>query len=104
MNVDRRQKPRLCEPIPVEVRMRVGNGSYKFHTLAKNISAGGMYTSAPRTIDVGTKLRFRIRFSREDTDPAHAPEASAQGTVIRTEKHPDGSFHFAVSFTRCRVL
>jgi len=105
LDFDRRLKPRLCEPIPIEVFFKgTGNNNYEFETVAKNISAGGLYAPAPRPMAIGSELEFRIRFARAGTNPPHAPEASAQGKVVRIEENQDGTCYFAASFTRHRML
>ncbi len=105
LDSDRRLKPRLCEPIPIEVFFEgTGNNNYEFKTIAKNISAGGLYASAPRLMAIGSELKFYIRFARAGTKPPHAPEASAQGKVVRIEEDPDGTFYFAASFTHHKML
>ncbi len=105
MNVDRRAKPRFCEPIPIAVYCEGGDSrGFGFETVAKNISAGGLYASAPQAIKIGSELGFRIRFARAGTDPLHAPAASARGKVIRAEEDADGTFHFAASFTHHRMV
>ncbi|HYK90299.1 MAG TPA: PilZ domain-containing protein [Acidobacteriota bacterium] len=105
MELERRHKPRLYDPIPVKVRGAGPDGKrFEFDTIAKDISAGGLCAPAPGIIRAGEELTFHIRFSLAPGRQTQAPTVSARGTVLRSEEMPDGSSRFAVAFNLRRVL
>jgi hypothetical protein len=105
MDTERRQKLRIYDRIPVKVRGVGPDGEhFEFDTVTKNISAGGLCAPAPRTVRVGDKLTFQIRFALAGSTPAQAPTVSARGMVLRSEELPDGTSQFAAAFTLRRIL
>jgi hypothetical protein len=102
---ERRRKPRIYDSIPLRVRGVGGKGKrYEFESIASNLSAGGICSIAPRTVESGEKLLFLIRFSRLGSMPVVAPAVLAKGIVLRSQKRPDGTYQFAAAFTRHRFL
>ncbi len=105
MDTERRKKPRIYDPIPVRVRGVDPDGHhFEFDTVAKNISAGGLWAPAPRILRAGDELTFQIRFALAGSKPAQAPTVSTRGKVVRSEELPDGTSQFAAAFTLRRIL
>ena len=105
MNLERRQKPRINEPIPVIVRGSDGHGkTYRFSTVAQNVGAGGICASAPRAMKAGEKISLHMRFALVGSKPSQAPAVSARAVVSRVEEQPNGSCVFAATFLLHRFL
>jgi hypothetical protein len=99
-STERRQKPRLEDPIQLRVRvMQHGAPLIEFDTVALNISAGGICALAPCRIDAGSRLYLNIRFALPGTTPIEAPAIAAGGVVLRAREWPDGHSLFAAEFT-----
>jgi hypothetical protein len=84
--------------------MKTRGEGHAFDTAAENLSAGGLYASSPRALEIGARCRFHICLCLAGTDPDEAPEAFACGKIVRSEKLPEGSVYFAAEFTRYRML
>ena len=102
---ERRQKPRLEDPIQLRVRlMQHSAPSIEFDTVALNISAGGICALAPRRINAGCRLYLNIRFALHGSTPVEAPTIAAGGVVLRTQEWPDGHSLFAAALTACTSI
>lgn len=105
MDIERRQKLRISDPIPVIVRGSEESGElYRFDTIARDIGSRGLCAVAPRIMKEGERVSLRIRFARPGSRPAQAPAVSACGVVLRVEERPDESSLFAVSFLSRRMI
>ena len=105
MNIERRQKPRLNDPIPVIVQGSEENGQkYRFDTITRDIGSEGLCALAPRVMKKGETVSLRMRFSLAGSKPVQAPAVAASAVVLRVEKQPDESSLFAVSFLSRRVI
>ncbi len=97
--VERREKPRMDDAIPVSVRGFESRGKpYRFETVARDIGAGGLCAFSPRILKSGEKLLLHIRFARAGSRPAQVPEILVRGMVTRVEERPGHCCVFAVSF------
>ena len=97
---ERRQKPRLEDPIQLRVRVMKGSRPFmEFDTVALNISAGGICALAPRRINAGCRLYLNIRFALHGSTPVEAPTIAVGGVVLRAQEWPDGHSLFAAAFT-----
>ncbi len=86
MQAERRSKPRMYDPISLQVRGIGENGeAYEFQTVTCNLGAGGVCAAAPRVLQPGEHLSFSIRFALAGSHPATAPEIAACGVVLRVE-------------------
>jgi c-di-GMP-binding flagellar brake protein YcgR len=104
MNLERRQRPRINDPLPILVRGVNDRGErFQFRSVVRDIGAGGLCAIAPEVLNAGRKLYLHVRFARADANPAQAPEASFRGVVLRSEERPDGTCMFAVSFLQKHV-
>ncbi len=102
---DRRRKPRIYDPIPLNVRGVGADGEpYEFETVTVNIGAGGVCALAPRTLRAGEVIFLSIRFLHAGSAPPHAPKVAARATVQRAEELPGGLFQFAAQFTLRRIV
>ena len=99
MHSERRRNSRLRDPLPVIVRsINRRRDPFQFHSVTRDISAGGLCAVAPRILHPGEKINLHIRFVVPGSNPVQAPSASARAVVSRTETKPDGSCIFAASF------
>ncbi len=102
---ERRRKPRIYYPIPIKIRTRFRSGElFEFDTLAKDFSAGGFSAHAPIECQPGQKLFFIVRFSLAKNANPEGMKIAAHGNIVRSDKRSDGSFMFASTVTRYRVL
>jgi hypothetical protein len=105
MSFERRQTPRINEPIPVIVRGSDGHGkTYRFSTVTRNVGAGGICASAPRIMEAGEKISLHMKFALPGSKPSQAPAVSARAVVSRVEEQPKGSCVFAATFLLHRFL
>ena len=105
MNFERRQKPRINDPVAIVVRGSKDHGkSYQFDTITQDIGAGGLRALAPRIMEAGEKILLHIRFALAGSRPLQAPVIAARAVVMRVEERPDGSCNFAASFLRHRII
>jgi len=105
MESERRQKPRINEPVTVLVRGSADPGNpYQFKTTAKNIGAGGLCAVAPRRMEVGEKVTLFVRFALAGSNPPQAPAMAARAVIARVEPQRGGSCVFAASFLRHRFI
>jgi hypothetical protein len=96
---ERRKKPRICDPVPVLVRGQDENGaSYSFDSIVKDVSAGGVRTTAPRKMNVGERISVRITFSLTEDRTAIAPVVFADAVVARNQKDKTGAYEFTACF------
>jgi hypothetical protein len=101
---ERRRKPRIYYPIPIKVRTRGGCGErVEFDIFANDLSAGGFSAYAANECKPGQKLFFIIRFSSSGKD-LQATTVAAQGIVLRSEKRKNGSYVFASTMERRRII
>ena len=104
MNLERRQQPRINDPLPIIVRGVNDRGEpFQFQSVVRDIGAGGLCALAPASLKIGEKLYLHVRFARTEANPAQAPKASLRGIVLRSEERPDGTCIFAVSFLRKHI-
>lgn len=95
---DRRAAPRIHGALPVRVRgVTASSEVFETHTLADNLSPGGLYLQLPRALLPGCKL-FTV------TRLPGGVVVAARGAVVRTESKPHGLSGVAVRFTRTRLL
>jgi hypothetical protein len=105
VDLERRKKPRISDPIPMIVRGSDAHGkNYRFKTIARNIGSGGVSASAPRAMEAGEKIRLHIRFALAGSKPSQSPAIAARAIVLRAENQADGSCEFAASFLLHRFL
>ena len=96
---ERRKKPRICDPVAALVRGQDENGvPYSFDSRVKDISAGGVRTTAPRKMNVGEKISVRITFSLTEDRTAIAPVILADAVVARDQKDKTGAYEFTACF------
>ncbi|HLF97606.1 MAG TPA: PilZ domain-containing protein [Methylococcaceae bacterium] len=94
---ERRIQPRLPGPFPVRVRVTNAGRVFDTHTLADNLSEGGLYLQLPAQFTAGTRLFTLCRL------PGGASVA-ARCRVLRTDAKPLGLCGVAVRFSRARML
>ncbi|MBN1569447.1 MAG: hypothetical protein JXA73_16495 [Acidobacteria bacterium] len=105
VNRERRQKPRIYDPIFVLVRGSDASGkACRFTTIARNIGRGGLCAYAPQVMEIGQKITLHIRFARAGSKPLEAPAITAHAVVLRVEKQFNGSYLFAASFLLHRFI
>lgn len=97
---DRRIHPRIYHPMPITVR----GADFSFDTVTDNISAGGLLSRSSRKLEARDTLDLRIKFAIAGSQPKNAPKLAAQGIVTRVRSLDDGTYEFAVKFTRRRLL
>jgi c-di-GMP-binding flagellar brake protein YcgR len=76
---------------------------FQFHSVVRDISAGGLCAIAPESLQLGKKLYLHVRFAQVDAKAVQAAEASLCGVVLRAKDRPDGTCLFAVSFLQKHV-
>ncbi|MGZ8143249.1 MAG: PilZ domain-containing protein [Methylosarcina sp.] len=97
-NVERRTEKRLKGIFPVRVRGITAAGQlFEMHTLADNISEGGLYLQLPYALQVGMSLFTLIRL------PGGASLA-ARGRIVREEAKQMGLNGIAVCFSHRRLI
>jgi c-di-GMP-binding flagellar brake protein YcgR len=105
MNLERRNKPRISEPVSVMVRGSDGQGrTYRFKTIARNIGSGGLCATAPRIMKAGEEITLRVRFALAGSNPTQAPAITARAVVLRVEEQFNESCVFAASFLLHRFI
>ena len=105
MNVERRRKLRIHDPIPVIVRgSKVHGKGYQFETTARNVGSDGLCASAPRILKAGEKVTLFIRFALSGSKPLQAPVVAARAIVVRVQENANGSCIFAASFLHHRMI
>jgi c-di-GMP-binding flagellar brake protein YcgR len=105
MNIERRNKPRISEPVSLIVRSSSScNAGYQFSSTTKNIGAGGLCAFAPRAMEVGEKVTLFVRLALVGSNPPQAPDIAARAIVVRVEEKSEESCTFAVSFLRHRFI
>jgi hypothetical protein len=105
MHIERRQKPRVNDPIRIAVRgLDDSGGRYHFDTITRDIGSDGLCATAPRIMKAGESISLRILFARAGSKPVHAPAMAARAVVLRVEEQADKSSLFAVSFISRRMV
>lgn len=95
---EKRAQARLHGSFPVFLRFDRGYGEQvEAHTLADNISQGGLYLQLPYALDKGTKLFALIAM------PSGAKLAT-YGHVLRVEQKNQSLFGMAICFHRSRLF
>ncbi|HLF96933.1 MAG TPA: PilZ domain-containing protein [Methylococcaceae bacterium] len=95
---ERRRQSRLPGTFPVRVRgMNDAGRPFDIHTLAENISPGGLYLDLPVSLAPGAP------FFALSTLPGGCTLA-ARCSVLRTEAKPHGLSGMAACFRRTRLL
>jgi len=95
---EKRQQPRLYGAFLVRLRMADHEGElHKSHTLADNVSQGGLYLQLPYALKAGTPLFLLINL------PSGA-KLAAHGHVLRAEPQNQTLFGMAIGFHRTRLL
>jgi hypothetical protein len=95
---EKRQQPRLYGAF--SVHLHIANQAVeqqKSHTLADNVSQGGLYLQLPYALEAGTSLFLLINL------PSGA-KLAAFGQVLRTEPQNHTLFGLAIGFHRTRLL
>ena len=97
-SMEKRKQPRLYGLFPVLLRIPDKRGEQpEPHTLAYNVSQGGLYLQLPYALDAGTTLYTLIRL------PSGA-KLAAYGQVLRAEQKSQALFGMAISFRRSRLF
>jgi len=97
---DRRVHPRIYQPMPLTVQ----GDNFSIDTVTDNLSAGGLYSCIPRTVEIGDNFNFQVEMTAAGSSPAEKPILSAQGIVLRAHTLEDGACEFAVKFTRTKLI
>jgi c-di-GMP-binding flagellar brake protein YcgR len=98
---ERRKNVRSSGPFLVQVRGVEAKGNqFKNHTLADNLSTGGLYMQLPRCLEPGSSIDVVIR----DSDQEPPVRIVAAGIVRRVEKRSYGLYGLGVEFTRVNLL
>ena len=85
-------------PFPVRLRgVDTAGHVFQTHTLADDLSQGGLYLQLPYAIAPGTRL-FIL------TQLASGATVATRGRVLRTDAKPHGLSGIAVHFSRARLL
>lgn len=103
--VDRRHKPRICEPFFTSVRGIDADGKeFEANTLLDNISVSGLYLRLSRRVNTGARLFVIIHLSACLPDGGFAGRAALSGIVLRSEPRSGELWGLALRFTRYRFL
>ena len=95
---EQRAQHRIHGVFPVRVRgVTSGGQPFETHTLADNISSGGLYLQLPRLLPHGARLFTLTRL------PGGA-RLAARGRVLRAESKEHELSGLAVRFSRSRLL
>jgi hypothetical protein len=98
ISTEKRKQPRFNGVFPVLLRIPGQRGEQpEPHTLADNVSQGGLYLQLPYALDAGTALCALIKF------PSGA-KLAVYGQVVRTEQKSQVLFGMAICFRRTRLL
>jgi hypothetical protein len=105
MEIERRKKQRMSEPVSIIVRGSADCGqTYQFNATTRDIGPGGLCALAPRIMEVGEKVTLFVRFSLAGSHPPQAPAIAARAVVVRVEETCGESSAFAASFLRYRFV
>jgi hypothetical protein len=105
IGVERRQKPRIYDPIPIKVRgLESGGRRFEFDTVADDFGPGGFSARASQRCLPGQKLFFIIQFCLARNMELQAPMLAAHGNVLRINEQQDGSYKFAAGLSHYRFL
>lgn len=97
-STEKRKQSRLYGIFPVLLRIPGKRGEQpEPHTLADNISQGGLYLQLPYALDAGTTLYALIKL------PSGAKLAT-YGQVLRAEQKSQALFGMAICFRRSRLF
>ncbi len=102
--MERRNKPRICEPFPAVIRGVDARGvPFEAKTVIDNLSASGLYVRLTRSLEPGTELAFTIQLSIVRRAKSGTPRVSANGVVVRAELSGN-EYGVGVQFTQHRFL
>jgi len=99
---ERRAKPRVKEPFPVQLR-RVDSEDQPidFDCVTDNISSTGLYLRTPCQMPAGAEVRLIVHLS---SGPTSGASARISGEVLRDDPQPDGKHGIAVAIKGHRFL
>jgi hypothetical protein len=102
---ERREKPRACIEIPVEIRGRDQRGSrICIKSVAENISSNGILVRTKSLIPNGARLFLVMRFVDTESTCKESLRVATRATVVRVEKRPLGTYSIAAAFSHHRFL
>jgi hypothetical protein len=95
---EKRQQPRHYGTFSVQLRSaKPAKQLLKVHTIADNISQGGLYLQMPYDVDIGSILFLLIGFP-------NGAKLAAFGQVLRLESKNQSLFGVAICFRHSRLL
>jgi hypothetical protein len=103
--VERRRKPRIAEPFPVQLAGRDCQGAeFRLQTVIGNLSASGLYVEVPRELAPGARLRLVIRLIRAGQGEQEAATVAAEAVVVRRQRLDRQRWGVGMSLVRRRVI
>ncbi|HKZ02127.1 MAG TPA: PilZ domain-containing protein [Pyrinomonadaceae bacterium] len=104
VGVERRKKPRVCNPFSVVVRSVNAEGeAFTSETVVDNLSAGGMYVRIPELVSKGTRVFSVLQFPVAATGHPTGSRVALKGVALRSDEGLR-LCGLAVTFTRHRFL
>jgi hypothetical protein len=95
---ERRRETRLYGFYPLLIRVKKSSGQQlNTHSVADNVSSGGLYFQSPQALSVGQKIFTFIQLP-EGTGIA------ARGRVLRNEPQPLDLAGMAIHFSHTRII
>jgi len=83
--LDRRKKPRICNPFRVAVRSVNTDGeAFTSETVLDNLGAGGMYIRLPERVRKGTKVFSVVQFPALSVEGSGA-RVALTGVALRSD-------------------
>ena len=102
---ERRFSVRVKVSFPARLRGIDASGrTIREDTVLDNLSDGGAYLRLTRKVREGSDVMVAARLSTVIDPRVLALRLAARGTVLRSERQPDGTWGLAVEFRRRRVL
>ena len=104
VGVERRKKPRVCNPFGVMVRSVNAKGeAFTSETVVDNLSAGGMYVRIPERVPKGARVFSVLQFPVASTGHPAGSRVALTGVALRSDQGLRLS-GLAVTFKRHRFL
>jgi hypothetical protein len=104
VGVERRKKPRICNPFRVVVRSVNAEGeAFTSETVVDNLSADGMFVRIPEFVRKGTRVFSVLQFPVAATENPAGSRVAFNGVALRSDRGLR-LCGLAVTFRRYRFL
>jgi hypothetical protein len=103
---ERRRKPRIAQPFPLQVVTRNGQGEeIHLRTVVGNLSASGLYVEVEAELKVGQRVGLMIRMARNgEAAEEEAAVVAAEAVVVRCQAMGKECWGVGMSLLHRRVV